>query len=274
MSGERRAAPVLRVRWDRVALLLVGLVALVLVAVQAVLDRDRHAVAAPMTVPSASAPVTAEPVAPCPEPSTQLLRAAPKAGRARTVALTFDDGPGEWTPKVLAVLKKEHVHATFFVIGREAAAHPETLRQIVAGGHVIGNHTWSHHTPSSTTGWRATTLTPQIERTQRAVVEATGRAPCLFRPPGGVFQGAQKVSRRAGVSIALWSVDPRDWASQHQSDVAAIRKGARLGLEQQHPVLLLHDGGGYRGATLAALPGIIADYRNHGYVFVTLGDNG
>jgi peptidoglycan/xylan/chitin deacetylase (PgdA/CDA1 family) len=261
MSGEERAARVLRVRWDRVALLLVGLVALVLGlvvvsvhAVHAVHDRGRQAAAAPVTVPPPGGPVRAEPDVTCSKPSSHL--------------------PGEWTTEVLAVLAKERVHATFFVIGREAAAHPKTLRKIAAGGHVIGNHTWSHPTPSSRTGWRAATLSSQIDRTQRAVVEATGRQPCLFRPPGGVFQGTEKVSRRAGVSIVLWSVDPRDWASQRQRDVALIRQRARLGLEQQHPVILLHDGGGYRGATLAALPGIIEDYRSQGYVFVTLDRNG
>jgi peptidoglycan/xylan/chitin deacetylase (PgdA/CDA1 family) len=281
MSGEERSTPVLRVRWDRVVLLLVGLVALVLGlvvisvhAVHAVHNRGLQAAAPRVTVPPPGGPVRAEPDVTCPEPSSHLLREAPRAGKARTVALTFDDGPGEWTPEVLAVLQKEHVHATFFVIGREAAAHPKTLRKIAAGGHVIGNHTWSHPTPSSRTGWRAATLSSQIDRTQRAVVEATGRQPCLFRPPGGVFQGAEKVSRRAGVSIVLWSVDPRDWASQRQRDVALIRQRARLGLEQQHPVILLHDGGGYRGATLAALPGIIEDYRSQGYLFVTLDHNG
>jgi peptidoglycan/xylan/chitin deacetylase (PgdA/CDA1 family) len=78
------------------------------------------------------------------------------------------------------------------------------------------------------------------------------------------------VSRRAGVSIVLWSVDTCDWTGQREGDAAGIRQRARLGLRQPHPVVLLHDGGGYRGATVAALPGIIADFRSRGYTFVTL----
>jgi peptidoglycan/xylan/chitin deacetylase (PgdA/CDA1 family) len=186
------------------------------------------------------------------------------------VALTFDDGPGPWTADVLDVLQQNDVPATFFVIGQNAAAEPEMLQRIVAEGHVIGDHTWPHPIPSAKAGWNASTLTKQISRTRQAIVDATGREPCLFRPPGGIVKGAEKVARAAGLSMILWSVDPRDWALPPSKKFASvIQKRAATGLNEQHPVILLHDGGN-RVATVAALAGIINDYRSHGYQFVTL----
>ena len=187
------------------------------------------------------------------------------------MALTFDDGPGPATPAVLDVLAQSGVRATFFVVGQRAAAEPEMLRRIVAGGHALGDHTWSHHTPSPRTGWKHRTLSREIERTKEAIFSATGLKPCLFRPPGGVIKGARTVTRAAGLSMILWSVDPRDWSAPPSNKFApVIQKRVAAGLEQEHPVILLHDGGGNRLATVAALAGIINDYRSHGYRFVTL----
>jgi peptidoglycan/xylan/chitin deacetylase (PgdA/CDA1 family) len=212
----------------------------------------------------------------CPEPAAKIIHTAPGVtgetdGTARTVALTFDDGPGPTTPAVLDVLAQSGVRATFFVVGQRAAAEPEMLRRIVAGGHALGDHTWSHHTPSPRTGWKHRTLSREIERTKEAIFSATGLKPCLFRPPGGVIKGARTVTRAAGLSMILWSVDPRDWSAPPSNKFApVIQKRVAAGLEQEHPVILLHDGGGNRLATVAALAGIINDYRSHGYRFVTL----
>jgi peptidoglycan/xylan/chitin deacetylase (PgdA/CDA1 family) len=147
------------------------------------------------------------------------------------------------------------------------------LRQVHAEGHALGNHTWSHKIPRAASGWSPATLAREIERTRRAVVDAAGLKPCLFRPPGGIVKGAAKVSRAAGLSMILWSVDTRDWAGPptgKKNFATVIRKRAATGLAEEHPVILLHDGGGDRAATIAALPGIIEDYRAHGYRFVTL----
>lgn len=183
------------------------------------------------------------------------------------MALTFDDGPGPWTAQVLDVLSREHVHATFFMIGRRATNQPTLVRRVAAGGHAIEDHTWTHHTPSPAVGWQAKTLTTELDRTQRRLSQITGRTPCLFRPPGGVVKGARPVSRAADLSIVLWSVDTRDWTGEQAS---VIVHRADAGLAQSHPIVLLHDGGGNRTRTVAALPTIIAAYRDHGYTFVTL----
>lgn len=266
-----------RVRWDRVGVLVVLVALVVVAAVHAVAGRRAEVVPAPDRPPvHRTAKVATNPAtkpAACPKPSHAVVRSAPARGHARTVALTFDDGPGPWTPKVLAVLHQQQVHATFFVIGRWAAANPRLLRSVVAGGNELGNHSWSHHVPRATVGWRAATLTRELHRTDRAVAASTGHRPCFFRPPGGVYHGARAVTRADGLSVALWSVDTLDWSIERAGgtrSAASIRRRARAGLSQQHPVVLLHDGGGYRGATVAALPGIIADYRAHGYRFVTL----
>jgi peptidoglycan/xylan/chitin deacetylase (PgdA/CDA1 family) len=188
----------------------------------------------------------------------------------RTVALTFDDGPDIWTLKVLQVLHDERVHASFFVIGNKASARPAIIHRIVKEGHLVGNHTWSHHTPSTRVGWSTGKLRVELARTSGRVQKVTSRPLCLFRPPGGVVKGARRVSRAAGLSIVLWSVDTRDWSTRRESDATLVRKRASRGLHQRNPVILLHDGGGNRAATVAALPGIISDYRSHGYRFVTL----
>jgi peptidoglycan/xylan/chitin deacetylase (PgdA/CDA1 family) len=208
----------------------------------------------------------------CPAPRSRALQTAPRKGDQRTVALTFDDGPGPWTDDVLQVLERQHVSATFFVIGNLAAANPQSVKQVSAAGHAVENHSWSHPSPNPRRGWTRSSVRTQIRRTDKAISHILGHQPCYFRPPQGVVKGAQDETRAAGLSLALWSVDTRDWATHGPSAAATIRKRARAGLEQHHPIVLMHDGGGDRAATVAALPGIIDDYRRHGYVFVTLQD--
>jgi peptidoglycan/xylan/chitin deacetylase (PgdA/CDA1 family) len=269
----------LHVRWDRVCLLLALVVVLTIVVTHAVVVAVRGDPSVPAAVtasiPTPDHPAKTQPK--CPNPANSLIRTAPAARdqtdpAARTVALTFDDGPGTATPQVLDVLRSADVRATFFVIGQHAAANPEMLQRIVADGHVLGDHTWSHRIPSVATGWKRSRLAGEIERTRRAIFDATGLEPCLFRPPGGVVKGAETVAHAASLSMILWSVDTRDWTSSKDRKKFAtiIRKRAAVGLAEEHPVILLHDGGGNREATVAALPEIINDYRDHGYRFVTL----
>jgi peptidoglycan/xylan/chitin deacetylase (PgdA/CDA1 family) len=271
----------LRVRWDRVSVLcaLVAVLAMVVTHAVIVAVRDDQEAVAPKPAPiQASDKATSPPQPKCPPATTAIIRTAPAAqdeagAPLPTVALTFDDGPGRSTPAVLDILQQAQVQATFFVVGKKVAAEPEMLRRVLAEGHVLGNHTWSHTIPRAASGWNRTTLASEIERTRRAVVDAAGHKPCLFRPPGGIVKGAGKVSRDAGLSVILWSVDTRDWADPPTGEknfATVIRKRAAAGLTEKHPVILLHDGGGDRAATVAALPGIIEDYRAHGYRFVTL----
>ena len=258
-----------RVRWDRVCILL-GALTVLLVLVGHAIFRGVDTGHADSTIPE-PAQVAARLVKACPPPTPHLMRTAPGEGDQRTVALTFDDGPGPWTDEVLEVLTRENLKATFFVLGKSAAANPDQVKRIYEAGHAVENHSWSHPSPGRK-GWNKRTLLGQIQRTSAEISKITGQQPCYFRPPEGVVEGAEKQTLAAGLSIVLWSVDTRDWATRGPSAAARIRDRARLGLNEQHPVVLLHDGGGDRRATVEALPGVIDDYRRHGYTFVTLQD--
>ena len=181
------------------------------------------------------------------------------------MALTFDDGPGPQTPAVLRILRAARVHATFFQLGMQARLYPGLVRQVLAGGHAIANHTYDHRT---VTGLSPAELTSELERTQAAIRAATnGYRPCLFRPPGGVINGGvEALARRHRLLSVVWSVDPRDWAEPgSDAIVARVLAGVRPG-----GIVLLHDAGGPRSETLAALPRIIAALRARHYRFATV----
>jgi cellulose synthase/poly-beta-1,6-N-acetylglucosamine synthase-like glycosyltransferase/peptidoglycan/xylan/chitin deacetylase (PgdA/CDA1 family) len=202
-----------------------------------------------------------------------------RAGAAdpRALALTFDDGPdATWTPRVLDVLEAAHVPATFFVIGENALAHPGLLNRIVADGSEIGNHSYTHPNMARL-GPRGTAL--ELNTTQRLVQAYTGRSMTLFRAP--YFGDAEPTTtdelepalqaQRAGYTVVGLHVDPNDW--QRPGTDAIVRQvldqveGATAASSGN--VILLHDGGGDRAQTVAALPRIIAALKARGYRFVT-----
>ena len=198
---------------------------------------------------------------PCPPAVDGVLRTAPHEEGQRTVALTFDDGPGEWTDDILAVLAQEDVKATFFVVGREAAAAPDQVRQLYAAGHAVENHSWSHPSAGRSGRWDPRMIGSQIRRTSAEIAAVTGQPPCYFRPPQGVVPGAERPARAAGLTIdPVVGGHPR-LGHPRPEGRREIRTRARAGLDEPNPIVLLHDGGGDRRATLAALPGIIDDYR-------------
>ncbi|HVW32848.1 MAG TPA: glycosyltransferase [Acidimicrobiia bacterium] len=185
------------------------------------------------------------------------------------VALTFDDGPDPtWTPKILAVLRREHVPATFFVIGKQAERYPRLLRQEVADGHVVGDHTYSHPDLARTPDWRARL---EIGGAAWAVEGATGRRPLLFRSPYGNGdavpgdKGADQLAADLGYHPVGWTDDTDDWKQPGPGNIvdAALRQLS------ERTIVLLHDGGGPRGETVAALPHIIEALKARGYLFTT-----
>lgn len=194
----------------------------------------------------------------------------------KTLALTFDDGPDPtWTPPILDVLEREHVPATFFVIGENALEHPQLLRRIVAGGSELGNHTYTH--PNlATTGDRTTQL--ELNATQRLIQAYTGRSTTLFRAP--YFGDAEPttadeidpalIAQGLGYTIVGLHVDPNDWqrpgADSIVQQVVDQVHGATA--ENSGNIILLHDGGGDRQQTVDALPRIIDTLKAEGYRFV------
>jgi peptidoglycan/xylan/chitin deacetylase (PgdA/CDA1 family) len=183
----------------------------------------------------------------------------------RVIALTFDDGPWTDTPQFLDVLEREHVHATFFQIGRQISTYGESVdRRMLADGDMIGDHTWSHVNVSGAGQLAAA----QIAQAAAAIKAATGGfQPCLFRSPGGALSPALiSEARSMGFTTIQWDVDPRDWARPgvgaiYANVVAHARPGA---------IVIQHDGGGDRSQTLAALPQEIHTLRDEGYQFVTV----
>jgi len=197
-------------------------------------------------------------------PAGASMRRSGPTGHRR-VALTFDDGPGPQTPEVLRFLARHHIHATFFELGIQAVLFGDLVRRTLDEGHVIGDHTYDHKP--------ITSLSPdaqvsELVRTRRAISSATGGyRTCLFRPPQGVIDSAAaRRARSLGMLSILWSVDPRDWSLPGtDAIVARVLAGVRPG-----GIVLLHDAGGPRSETIAALPRIVAALRARHYTFVTV----
>ncbi|HZR32987.1 MAG TPA: polysaccharide deacetylase family protein [Terriglobales bacterium] len=189
---------------------------------------------------------------------------------SKRVALTFDDGPNDpWTPRLLEVLARHNVPATFFLIGRFVVERPEIAEQIAAAGHVIGNHTFTHPNLIFTS---APEVERQIKRCQRVLLDTVGKHSKLFRPPyGGRTPEVLRTARRCGLEPIMWSVSGNDWkAKSHAQIEDKILDGLQGG-----DVILLHDGGHRhlgvdRSHTVAALERIIMECRQRGLQFVTV----
>lgn len=176
------------------------------------------------------------------------------------VALTFDDGPSEYTPDFLRVLREKGVHATFFEIGQEMPGREDTMRQILAEGDEIGDHTENH---VELPGYG------QIAEPARRIEAYTHFRPCLFRPPGGaVDSGVVATAGSLGMRTINWDVDPRDWSLP---GTGAIYSNI-VSHAQNGSIILMHDGGGPRSETLAALPQVIDTLRARGFRFATVSE--
>lgn len=191
----------------------------------------------------------------------------------RAVSLTFDDGPQPGsTDLILDLLAEERVQATFFCVGRNVRTHPELVRRMVAEGHSVGSHSFTHPSPFEID---RVALAAEYSAGRRAVEVVTGHATTLFRPPhGDLVSGSTWMLRRLRLHTWLWTIDPEDWRPDAQADrivadVAAVRGG---------DVVLLHDWVEQpvapqaldRSATIAALPAIIDDVRTKGLHFESL----
>lgn len=199
------------------------------------------------------------------------------------IALTFDDGPDpKWTPQILDILKKEQVPATFFVIGKNGQAYPDLVRRIVNEGHEIGNHTFTHPNLGEIPG-PLTDL--ELNATQRLIESLTGRSTLLFRPPYFGDAEADKPeevepafrAKGLGYIVVGLRIDPDDWELPVTADQIVHRtltRAADTNPETRGQVVLLHDSGGDRSATVEALPRLIHELRNRGFKFVLTGDLG
>jgi peptidoglycan/xylan/chitin deacetylase (PgdA/CDA1 family) len=192
-------------------------------------------------------------------------------GRGSTqLALTYDDGPNDpHTLRLLEVLAKHDVRATFFLIGRYAQQRPDIVRALVEGGHVVGNHTYSH---LLLTFRSAARVRAELEQCRRALRDAIGEHSNLFRPPfGGRRPAVLRIARQLGLRPVMWSVTGYDWNAPSADQIERkVTRRVRGG-----DVILLHDGGhremgADRSRTVTATARLIAKYQSEGREFVTI----
>ncbi len=176
----------------------------------------------------------------------------------KCIALTFDDGPGAYTPELLDELQRQNVPATFFVLGSLAKANPKVVKRMTDEGHQVGPHSWGHK--------QLTRLSPQaaaddINRTNDTITAITGIRPTAMRPPYGSTNDA--IITAVNMPEIIWSVDPQDWEYQSTSHVSnhVISQAGR------GAIVLMHD---IYGTTVDAVPSIINSFKEQGYTMVTI----
>ncbi|WP_406052187.1 polysaccharide deacetylase family protein [Kribbella sp. NBC_00889] len=207
-------------------------------------------------------------------PSQQPQSAAPSPPSAaptkaalptKYVVLTFDDGPdAAYTPKILDILAKYEAKATFFEIGKNVTKHPELSKRIHDAGHSVQNHTWTH---ADLRHLSATAFRQQVTSTDQAIQAAIGSTPACLRPPyGGMDPTVRQRAKALGKDLVVWTVDSRDWTKPGTTAIVQrVLKNVHSG-----SVILMHDGGGNRTQTVAALPTILKSLKAKGYGFRTL----
>ncbi len=225
--------------------------------------------ATPSATPAAPAiPPAAESSLP---PSTPAPVAKPKSTYSQCnvegpfIAITFDDGPhAENTPRLLDMLKQRGLKATFFVVGQCAAEYPDIMKRIVAEGHEIASHSWSHPDLSR---MGEGNVTDQLQRTHDVIVQTTGVAPKIMRPPYGAFTVNQRnwAFQKWGYKTILWDVDPLDWKYRNAEHV----KGAILKSTVNGSIILAHD---IHKSTIDAMPGTLDGLTAKGFKFFTVSD--
>jgi peptidoglycan-N-acetylglucosamine deacetylase len=193
-------------------------------------------------------------------------------GRSKTVALTFDDGPGRTTAAVLAILARYKVPATFFNIGENMASRPSLVREEVKRGYAMGNHTWNHPDMDLLSAAGQAAEMNRASAEQRSI---TGTLPCAFRPPYGDYDSTTlRLAQQRRMEVWLWSVDTQDWMARGSGSSywvnRIIRLAEREGGALRHPIVLMHNQPIGNPATVSALPTIIRFFRSHGYRFVVL----
>ncbi|MFF8653796.1 polysaccharide deacetylase family protein [Streptomyces huasconensis] len=182
--------------------------------------------------------------------------------KAKCVALTFDAGPSENTPRLLKILKQEKVPATFFTLGKNhIEKYPELVKRMDAEGHEVASHTWSH---KILTKIDLDEAREELERPNKAIEKLIGKKPTLMRPPQGrTNEDVNKLSKELGLSEILWTVTAKDYTT---NDSELIQQRV-IDQTKRDGIILLHD---IYDGTVPAVPGVITELKKRGYVFVTV----
>jgi peptidoglycan/xylan/chitin deacetylase (PgdA/CDA1 family) len=219
---------------------------------------------APAAPPAAGYAVPADTAAPAP-------KGAPKVTYSQCnvdgpyIALTFDDGPHATnTPRVLDMLKQRKVKATFFVVGQCAAEYPDIMKRIVAEGHEVASHSWSHPQLSSMS---ESGVRDQLQKTHDIIIQTTGVTPKTMRPPYGAFTARQRAWANDvwGYKCILWDVDPLDWKIRSADHV----KSQILSKTVNGSIILTHD---IHKSTIDAMPATLDGLLEKGFKFVTVSE--
>ena len=247
-------------------------------------DGAEPATAGPTTAgPTTAGPSTSEPTTAGPstsEPAADASTVVPGPGASSApnpgpwpgpgqVALTFDDGPDPtWTEQILDVLDQYQVPATFFVLGTNAERWPGLVAEMARRGHSVQNHTWSH---PYLTRVDDTTVLEQLSGTSDVVEQILGARPGCYRPPyGDVDARVDSLASSVGMARVGWNVAPNDYLNPPPEALTAAVMERAAQLPGEPLVVVLHDGGGNRAATLAALPSMIESLAAAGYAFVSV----
>ena len=187
--------------------------------------------------------------------------------QTKKIAITFDDGPHpRYTEKILDILNRYDIKATFFVIGVNIENYPEAFRKIYENGHEIANHSYSHASEKDACMEFAIN---EIEKCEQIIYNNIGIKPKLFRPPQGIFSSEiEKAASKKDYSIILWSIDTKDWAhNSPQNIMKSINDNIRGG-----DIILMHDYISGKNTTCDALEIIIPNLLKKGYEFVTVSE--
>jgi peptidoglycan/xylan/chitin deacetylase (PgdA/CDA1 family) len=189
---------------------------------------------------------------------------------SRQIALTYDDGPNDpHTRRLLEILAKHSIHATFFLIGSHVQQYPKIVREIIQAGHILGNHTFTHPLLIFKS---ETEIRRELTQCHTALQDAVGEPSNLFRPPfGGRRPAVLRIARELGLQPVMWNVTGYDWSAPPAAVIERkVSKQIRGG-----DVILLHDGGhkqigADRSQTVIATDHLITRYKAEGFEFVTI----
>ncbi|WP_313814657.1 polysaccharide deacetylase family protein [Glutamicibacter sp.] len=190
--------------------------------------------------------------------SAESTQSAPDCTVEKCVALTFDDGPGKFTNQLLDELAEAHAPATFFMVGKNVAKYPDTLKRMVAEGHELGSHTWDHADITKLTKEK---IEHEVQWTDEAIEKASGQKPTVLRPPygshGAVYDGL------IPYPLVLWDVDTLDWKDLNaQKAVDTAMKEVKPG-----SIILMHD---IHQTSVDAVPSLVSKLTADGYKLVTV----
>jgi peptidoglycan/xylan/chitin deacetylase (PgdA/CDA1 family) len=227
----------------------------------------------PAVVPDPTSPsqpaepsVAATPAAPAPAPAAPRKSSYNSCNVDGTcLAITFDDGPHpKNTPRLLDMLKARGLKATFYVIGQNVAQYPEVMQRIVAEGHEIGNHSYTHVALNKCS---AAKVNDEVSKTNEAILQSCGAKPTTIRPPYGATNAAltKRLNDEFGLTVVMWSVDPLDWKIRNSSHVSGhILQNAKSG-----SIILSHD---IHPTTIDAMPQVLDGLMAKGHKFVTVSE--